>query len=136
MGAYGVLCRGSGHPGRRGGPAPVGAEGANRPLGRRLRGMAPAIAAAHPLTPSRLDPVFQRGLSRQVWKNTVRMRFLELTRFCPQPVLPGAFQCHFKGLRAWQAEGGRRGISPCIPWVWAAIPVGGEVAEWSKALPC
>jgi hypothetical protein len=27
-------------------------------------------------------------------------------------------------------------ISPCLPKPRAAIPVGGDVAEWSKALPC
>ena len=42
----------------------------------------------------------------------------------------------FQGVEARKGVRQAGRISPCISLGWAAIPVGGDVAEWSKALPC
>ena len=60
----------------------------------------------------------------------------ELTGSCPNPVPLSAFRCHFKVLEGAGAFTVGAGILPCISCGWTAIPVGGDVAEWSKALPC
>ena len=49
---------------------------------------------------------------------------------------PGAIQCHFKGDFAQVRKFRNWRFSPCNPCVLLAIRVGGDVAEWSKALPC
>ena len=59
-----------------------------------------------------------------------------LTKSCPKTVPAGAFPCHFKGLEGAGKPFAKRRIYPCISYACAAIPVGGDVAEWSKALPC
>lgn len=55
---------------------------------------------------------------------------------CPKTGPTGAFSCHFKGLGDAGKPFAKRRIYPCISYACAAIPVGGDVAEWSKALPC
>ena len=60
----------------------------------------------------------------------------EMTRFCPLPVPRRSFPCHFKGLDGSATDRQVFEFLPCKSIACADIRVGGDVAEWSKALPC
>ena len=74
------------------------------------------------------------------WRNrepaNPRTREGEMTKSCPQPVHISAFRCHFRGLKPLATLPAEWRILPCISFAWAAIRGFGDVAEWSKALPC
>ena len=60
----------------------------------------------------------------------------EMTKSFPFLVPRRSFPCHFKGFTASWGTRQVFEISPCNARVCPAIRVGGDVAEWSKALPC
>lgn len=78
---------------------------------------------------------FRRPTNRSTWPRAIMLQG-KLTKSCPNMVRYRAFKCSLSKFLGARSFFRRRAVLPCKPHVSLAIRVDGDVAEWSKALPC
>ena len=101
------------------------------------RGLLAAFSPGSPWEPEAATTDRRHDAAKQSWPAwSPEATRSSIDRSCPSPVPPDDFRQGFNVLEGVGVIALWAGIVACMSCARTAIPVGGDVAEWSKALPC